>query len=91
MFLGRKNELLLLGQLWEAEKAKLVVCQGRRRIGKSTLIKEFSKTSRHFFSFQGLAPRAHQNEHNQLKHFYAELNQYADVREPANASWPIAF
>ena len=41
MFYGRETELTALDELWEKSVASLVVCRGRRRIGKSTLIGEF--------------------------------------------------
>ncbi len=37
MFIGRKNETHLLSQMWGLSKSSMVVCQGRRIIGKSTL------------------------------------------------------
>jgi len=40
MFVGREKEIKSLSELWEKETASLVVCRGRRRIGKSTLIEE---------------------------------------------------
>ena len=42
MFLGREQELRSLGELLDKPTASLVACRGRRRIGKSTLFKEFS-------------------------------------------------
>ena len=43
MFYGRKSELEKLSGLIEKKTASLVIVKGRRRIGKSTLIQEFSK------------------------------------------------
>jgi len=43
MFIGREHELKRLNQLFSAKKGKLVCCYGRRRIGKSCLIREFGK------------------------------------------------
>ena len=43
MFIGRKNELKLIEDAYRSEKDELVVLYGRRRIGKSSLIKYFSQ------------------------------------------------
>ena len=43
MFVGRKNELKLLNDAYRSEKDELVVLYGRRRIGKSGLVKCFAK------------------------------------------------
>ena len=56
MFVGRQHEMGLLREFRQRRTAGLVVCRGRRRIGKSTLIEEFGKGKR-FFEFYGLAPR----------------------------------
>ena len=37
-FYGREEELSCLQDLWDKEGPSLVICSGRRRIGKSTLI-----------------------------------------------------
>ena len=43
MFVGRKNELKLLNDAYRSEKDELVVLYGRRRIGKSSLVKCFAE------------------------------------------------
>ncbi len=40
-FLGRKQDLLKLEQLWARSSAQLVLMYGRRRIGKTYLLQEF--------------------------------------------------
>ena len=44
-FIGRKSEMAALFELWDKRTSSLVVCRGRRRIGKSTLIEEFASRS----------------------------------------------
>ncbi len=44
IFIGRKFELERLKALYKKKTPSLVVVKGRRRIGKSRLILEFSKT-----------------------------------------------
>ena len=43
MFVGREQELKSLSELLDKPIASLVACRGRRRIGKSTLFKEFAR------------------------------------------------
>lgn len=43
MFLGRKSELELLQQEFDKDSFSFSVIYGRRRVGKTTLIKEFIK------------------------------------------------
>ena len=68
MFIGREKELNKLKEFQKRETAGLIVCRGRRRIGKSTLIQEFSKKSK-FINIYGLPPRDNLSNESQLKHF----------------------
>ena len=43
MFIGRKNELTELERLYKTDKFQCVIIYGRRRIGKTALISEFTK------------------------------------------------
>ena len=42
-FIGRKEELQTLKNLLKKRSASLIVIKGRRRIGKSRLLEEFSR------------------------------------------------
>ena len=42
MFVGRKREMEFLQKCYDSPKAELVVIYGRRRIGKTELLKQFS-------------------------------------------------
>lgn len=90
-FVGRKRELSQFAQLLHKRQASLVVCQGRRRIGKSTLIQEAGKKANHFFSFSGLAPREGMRAQAQLNAFSERLAQQTAVPKLALDSWPQAF
>jgi AAA+ ATPase superfamily predicted ATPase len=70
MFIGRKKELEDLGQLIvKSKKPNFVVIQGRRRIGKSTLVTECARKNKiYIFKAQGLAPRLGQTNQDQLNH-----------------------
>src|SRR3989339_1984688 len=43
MFVGRESELNKLNKMYESDKFEFAVIYGRRRVGKTTLIKEFCK------------------------------------------------
>ena len=70
----RKKELEQLKGLLKKDSASLACILGRRRIGKSALITEFSKSMSNFFEVQGLGPdEEHKNAQNQFDHFAHEL------------------
>lgn len=54
-FIGRETELKDLNRFLRKKTASMIVVRGRRRIGKSRLIEEFSKDME-LYSFTGLAP-----------------------------------
>ena len=68
MFIGREREMVLLRDFWKRRPAGLVVCRGRRRIGKSTLIEKCGE-GKLFYEFYGLSPREGITNESQLKHF----------------------
>jgi hypothetical protein len=43
MFIGRKNEIEILNNLYNEDKFHFIVMYGRRRVGKTTLLTEFCK------------------------------------------------
>lgn len=49
MFIGRIEELKFLNDRYKSNNAELIVLYGRRRIGKTELIKEFCKDKKHIF------------------------------------------
>ena len=53
MFIGRENELALLRDLYHSTGFEFLVVYGRRRVGKTSLLSEFSKDKHAvFFSAQ---------------------------------------
>lgn len=46
MFVGREEELAMLEKLYSSRSFEMVVVYGRRRVGKTALIEEFSKDKR---------------------------------------------
>ena len=74
MFYGRSEILARFTELWRKKVPSLVVCRGRRRIGKSTLLKQFAvRSGARFLSFEGLAPDEGMTNQDQLDEFTRRL------------------
>ena len=69
----------------------LVTCRGRRRIGKSTLIREFGKEAGCFLEFEGLAPRPGMGNADQLEAFSQQLARQTKLPRVTLDGWPQAF
>ncbi len=63
MFIGRENELNTLDRLYNSDKFEFVVIYGRRRVGKTALISEFTKDKDTIF-FTGVETNEKQNLDN---------------------------
>ena len=63
MFIGRENELNMLNKLYNSDKFEFAVIYGRRRVGKTALISEFTKDKNTIF-FTGVETNAKQNLDN---------------------------
>ncbi len=63
MFIGRENELAALGKLYNSDTFEFAVIYGRRRVGKTALISEFTKDKDTIF-FTGVETNARQNLDN---------------------------
>lgn len=91
-FFGREEELESLRLLLSKPTASMVACRGRRRIGKSTLIEEFARRNGlRFVSIDGLAPRPHQTNRDQLVNFALKLAKSTDYSGEVPRNWLEAF
>lgn len=90
MFIGRERETAQLQDFMKRKIAGLVVCSGRRRIGKSTLI-EYVGKAHNFLEFYGLAPREGITNWNQLEHFGEQMGAAFDMPPFKFDSWFAAF
>lgn len=63
MFIGREQELNTLNKLYRSERFEFAVIYGRRRVGKTALISEFTKDKDTIF-FTGVETNAKQNLDN---------------------------
>lgn len=71
MFINRGKELAFLEQKWGEPKAQMIVLWGKRRIGKTELVKQFIKNKSYIYF---LAESTHERE--QLKRFSAALGEF---------------
>lgn len=85
--IGRKNEQRELKRLYESQMPEFVAVYGRRRVGKTFIIKEFFHNKFTFYT-TGLA-RGDKNE--QLGHFYDSLIEHGLKATSAPSCWKDAF
>ena len=89
MLVGRKDEIKTLRKLHKSTRSEFVALYGRRRVGKTYLIKELFKEQ---FTFQvtGLSRPDFQL---QLNNFYIALGKYepAIKNQPKPSNWLDAF
>jgi len=85
--IGRKTEIKRLTEYVKSEKAELVAVYGRRRVGKTFLIKQFFNENFTFY-FSG-AENA--NKKQQLFNFTTALNKYSKTENPIVDDWQNAF
>jgi uncharacterized protein len=91
LFIGREREREEFRPFLKKKTASLIVCQGRRRIGKSTFIREAASEADRFLSFEGLAPREHIGRREQLEAFTESLAAQTKAPKITLDSWPQAF
>ncbi|MDR0875054.1 MAG: AAA family ATPase [Clostridiales Family XIII bacterium] len=85
--IGRKQEQALLERCYTAEHPDFVAVYGRRRIGKTYLIKEYFN-NRFTFYASGMAE---EKTATQLQNFHLALQEYFEGDFPAPANWLEAF
>ena len=85
--IGREIEIELLSRIYSSGQAEFVAVYGRRRVGKTFLIREYFEGNL-IFQTSGLA---NANTGEQLKNFYYTIKRYDQTvsREPAD--WLEAF
>ena len=79
-FVGRKAELESLQLLREKKIPSLVVIKGRRRIGKSRLIEEFTKGKKTLW-FEGIAPTKRTTAQMQRAEFARQIQEQLGITE----------
>ncbi|RLT40401.1 MAG: ATP-binding protein [Chloroflexi bacterium] len=89
MFVNRERELNLLEQCYRSDRAELFVLYGRRRVGKTELLRAFCQGKRHLFYVADLG-----TESASLAEFTRQISRFAFGRAEALspfASWDAAF
>ena len=88
IIIGRYLEKKMLDQALSSKRSELVAVYGRRRIGKTYLIREYY--SKHIiFSFSGLR---NGRRKEQIENFMIELNERLDIADNENPdNWLQAF
>jgi AAA+ ATPase superfamily predicted ATPase len=85
--IGRKSEIRELQRFHASNQPELIVVYGRRRVGKTFLIKEFfeSDFAFYFTGTIGVSNTIH------LNNFDEAIVEYGGVATPASANWHDAF
>jgi len=93
IFIGRKDELSRLKNLYHKKTPSLVVLKGRRRIGKSRLVSEFAlkQEGKKFWSFTGLAPGEGVTDQKQRDYFANQLSLMLNMPAMTFLDWANAF
>ena len=78
MFIGRKNELDKLEQLYKTDKFQCAIVYGRRRVGKTALISEFTKDKKTIF-FTAQETTAKENLGNFSRSVFAIFNDFQNA------------
>ena len=85
--IGRKTEISRLTEYINSEKSELLAVYGRRRVGKTFLIKRFFNENFTFY-FSGAE---NSSKKQQLFNFTTALNKYSGVENPIVEDWQSAF
>jgi len=81
-FINRERELAALHNQYSAEGSSFMVIYGRRRLGKTTLIKEFIKNKRALYFLAN-----EENEVVSMKRFTETLSEYTGQEYLKNATF----
>ena len=85
-FIGRKKELESLELLLKKKSSSMVVIHGRRRVGKSRLIKEFVSDKKSWV-FSGLPPVPGITKQRQLDAFSTQISQNLNMPKIQASEW----
>lgn len=84
---GREREIGMLQKYLETDKSEFVAIFGRRRVGKTFLIREYFQ-NRFTLYFSGVAGL---DRKTQLANFQSSINRYSTLLFPAVNNWFEAF
>ena len=87
MLIGRDREKKILADCIDSQRAEFIAVYGRRRVGKTYLVKQYFNNS---FSFYVTGIYAAGKE-DQLKNFYRRLNEKSRKNFVVKDNWFDAF
>ena len=87
MLIGRKHEQSIFNACVESQRAEFIAVYGRRRVGKTYLIKQYFNNK---FSFY-VTGIYNADKDEQLKNFYAQLNSVSAKKFDIKQDWFDAF
>lgn len=90
-FIGRTKELKTLKSFLTKKTASLIVVKGRRRIGKSRLLEEFSKDFQQNYIFSGLPPTEATQSSAQRLEFIRQYERYLGKKPDKSDDWSDLF
>ena len=91
-FIGRKEYLDDMESLWRKKTSSIIACRGRRRIGKSTLFREFARrTADMYVEIEGLPPDKNMTNRMQLDNFVSALSSQTGCLQDPVPDWLHAF
>jgi len=85
-FYNRTDELNSLSSAFESSESDFIVVYGRRRVGKTELLKEFCANHSHVYFLA-----AQEAEHRQREKFLTQVASHFDERLPQIDSWDEAL
>jgi len=88
---GRSNELKELADFAASKKAGFVYVRGRRRVGKSTILKELQRTHAHVFYFFGTADVTTRGLLNSFAEQWDKFTSTIQLTELKKLSWTRIF
>jgi len=91
LFIGREYEMGRLRELLDKKSASLIVVKGRRRIGKSRLLREFGKGLERAYIFSGLPPNENTTARSQREEFHKQLGRTLEIRGLSADDWGDLF
>ena len=87
MLIGRKDELTKLKEAYESEYSEFIAVYGRRRVGKTFLIREAFNYN-FTFSHTGISQK---NTRAQFKEFHQSLKRHGAENSAVPVNWQEAF
>ena len=88
-FINRENEIAYLQKEYDQKRSSLVVIYGRRRIGKTTLIKQFIKNKKALY-FIATEESERENKKN-LQHLLADFSANSFLKKDVILDWNEIF